>query len=686
MDTALPLHNRFSAAAVLLKLARAMPRGCGGEAEILKSLVDLQSLVLRLGALLPSHSADGLGEAQRGVVCRALQTLRPVVRHALMQPLEGASPPVLDLLLELGRGSEAAERERSFSSCGTWNSSLFHIHSFVEKQGLDGPDDLPKEIADALARTELGYDVLLEGLRSWKSLEADEFYDALDTGLDMVTWSLVAWAVPLLFDGLRLRRGVEIASACGEPTPGQRRPFGVDLAAIEVLGDGETLIDVHRVLCGVQFFISAGLYGVQVYFGCKENDTDRVEDEDEDEDEDEGEGEGEDEEKTSALEALKNLETKITARVKGSGDSGATRSPGGLLRLVLCHIVDFVEEAAEDTGTFLALKLAFAVPCLKPKNLKPLHGYCGGLLSVWDACNHLLRLHAALHQTALPVQVLLAAVFGGVVGGLTTPGITGPFCVAAPQVLRGIARLRTMWSFKREGLHRCRNSTWKRRTGKRVALTALLSEAKQHKVLKPDPRTSTLFNPTFEAALSMRSVLEVFLRAPGTMSSLPADGVVPLKRLYFFALHQEPWMTTVLNPGNEEGPWREILGGASLSHGWLFPFTRRGLAESLEHDWVEKNDMVPGEAVRLLAGRAQLFVSKAVQTIDNVATQQGPPYVQRVASLLNAWANAVYGTAECNPLWESCVMHFCSNKHAKKRGRSLAISLSSDGKIRGVEE
>ena len=56
-------------------------------------------------------------------------------------------------------------------------------------------------------------------------------------------------------------------------------------------------------------------------------------------------------------------------------------------------------------GTRLLQPLVFCVPCLVPKNLRVApDAYDGGLLSVWDACNLLMKTHA--HHKVLPCSCL----------------------------------------------------------------------------------------------------------------------------------------------------------------------------------------------------------------------------------------------------------------------------------------
>ena len=92
------------------------------------------------------------------------------------------------------------------------------------------------------------------------------------------------------------------------------------------------------------------------------------------------------------------------------------------------------------------IKVAFMFPCLKPQCLRPLEGYDGGLLSVWDACIYLLKLHAHEHKELLPMHALLCAVLGGAVGNLMSNTITGPFVVHPDcHVMREIERLHDEW-------------------------------------------------------------------------------------------------------------------------------------------------------------------------------------------------------------------------------------------------
>ena len=369
------------------------------------------------------------------------------------------------------------------------------------------------------------------------------------------------------------------------------------------------------------------------------------------------------------------------------------------------------------------LQMAFAFPCLLPRGLIPLDGYDGGLLSVWDACNHLLCLNAHEKLRVLSTQELLCSVLGGVVMSLLSDEPIGPFYVAQRSVLRYIDRMVKSWPGSclasqedTSSPSRYRASSRAEHRGKNVSATSALLDALSRDAYKSSPRATDVVDARFDAALVMRVVAYNLGRHRAGIGEAahPTDGIVAIKRLYFAALHNEPWMPEkeLVPPGGQwhypssplvevcsggipgsippsaiETPWREVVGGACLVCGPLFAFSRQGFKDSLEEDWrpraeVQKalqardgntneraKPVMPASwAMLMMADRAQEHVATTVTSIDNdVKTNQGPPYIARVAELLNVLSNVVYKGARFNPLWESSIIHFCSVLQPKRK-------------------
>jgi hypothetical protein len=703
----MPSKESAWAADLLVKLQRALPRCAGDDID---AFVSLSVLLVRVAGVLPGHDVQGLGEGQQRTVAAAVAALMPTVMAALHSPLTRLTPAIVELLRCLAHGSAAAEREVAFEPTGRFLPGDFRTHRF-------GKYALVKEYVDGLARAELGYEVMLEGTRRMRQLDTPVFWEQLDEGMHDVGSSMSMWALTFLFDGLRLRRGLEVAAPCGLLKGGSRAPFGLDSTAASLLSDGEASVDRERVGRAAQFLSAAARAGLRDIYDPAYNAE---------------HGGPERGPPRDGQYKLYELEKRIAAGLKRCQQESEQRclTPGKSMRIILSEIAGAAEEAIFCPGCRLMIRVAFLFPCLVPKCLRPLEGYDGGLLSVWDACIYLLKLHASEKKELLPMHALLCAVLGGVVGNLVSDTITGPFVVHPDcDVMREIERLNDEWPSGKKlpaqvgetgselvRLHRRGDGPTTAR-GKMVGATVAICDAIERQVFKAEPRLTSALSMRAAAALMMHTMQAGFAQLPGVFESGPTDGIVAIKRLYFAALHCEPgfpegpdaqvegWVCPrptspfmdgvacaspkCVPPESIEMVWRELVGGASLCTGSLSCFTRKAFEASLLHDWkprpavaraLEAREldgggrptpvMRPGAAMQLVAERAVKLVADVVTSIDNnVHATDGAPYAVRVAESLNAWSNSVYTAPHANPLWESAITHFCSPMAPRKRAR-----------------
>ena len=128
-----------------------------------------------------------------------------------------------------------------------------------------------------------------------------------------------------------------------------------------------------------------------------------------------------------------------------------------------------------------------------------------------------------------------------------------------------------------------------------VSATAAICDAIERRVFKPEHRTAK-WRPPALTARSRCSRTRTARARTGRVQGRPTDGIVPIKQLYFVALHWEPGIpigkgvehngcqdretspfsdgTPSFPPGNMpvegiETPWRELVGGALVSTGSL---------------------------------------------------------------------------------------------------------------------
>jgi len=667
----------------LIKLQNALPRLPG---ETLEPFVEFQSLMLGIASLLDNRGVGGLGDRQQLAVQRAAHAMLPIARAALVQPLARLTPGVLDLLRSLAKGTARRDAEYAHahalraagrSAEGLFSPSTVQTHRYVNYADV-------ANLVGGLTSAEHFYETCYAGYQRLERLLSAEYWPVVDHNLPRLTSSMVAWAVPLLFDGLRLRRGLEVAAPCGTLEAGQRAPFGLQSMAVVLLSDGETSVDRERVGRAAQFLIAAAEEGLAANPPG---------------------------EPSCAEETVRRLQARLQEDLETCRKEVETRClvPGKSMRLILDRVVALSEDWSPANRMFFQYALAY--PCLVPKNLRHLHGYDGGLLSVWDACNHLLKLHAQEHAEVLPFHALLCAVLGGVVGGLVSETVTGPFCVHPDtEVFRKITAINDSWPSCAKKCDAMQRGTGKRPAsgsrGKQVGATAAICDTIERKILKPEQQRTPAVDARFDGALTMHVITTGMAQLPGVFDSRPSDGIVPLKRLYFAALHRQPGtpapvdtsalvdpLAGTAQPDSIEMAWREIAGGALLSTGPLFCFSRQGFHDSLQEDWkprpavaraLEAREqpaaserappvMLPSEAMQLMACRAQRRAADVAAQVDNVVKSvAGPPFVTRVVDMLNAWSNMVYAGADYNPLWEVSIAHFGCPTNGNKRARPVS--------------
>ena len=667
----------------LIKVQNAIPSRPG---DSLKTFVDFASLMLNIASLLPNQEVHGLGEEQQLVMQHAIDSVTEIARASLVHPLGYASASVIDLLWSLAKGTRGELR----SIDGFFSPTIVRTHRYVGYSEA-------KDFVGGLSSAELFYETCCAGYQRLKRLVDTEFWPIVDRSLPTLTNSMVAWALPLMFDGMRLRRGLEVAAPCGLLLEGQRAPFGLDRAAALLLRDGETTVERERVGRTVQFLLAAAKWGI------RENEPDEQPSE------------------HPSL-AILRLEQQLKRDLETCRQTVESRCfvPGKSMRVILDHIAAEAERMTHSHGSCLFFRYAFAFPCLVPKNLRKLHGYDGGLLSVWDACNHLMRLHAQEYGEMLSFHALLCAVMGGIIGGLMSETVTGPFCMhKSTDAFGEVASINNSWpapSHMAPGCDGVALATGQRKAsgGRQVGATTALCDTIERRILKQEQVLTPLVEARFDSALTMQVVLAGLSRLPGRFDSRPSDGIVPLKRLYFAALQQQPGtartcayasllqITDVERISAADGTtahWRELVGGALLATGPLFCFSRRAFIDSLCQDWkpmpavvrvLEARQqshsgdglrmpqckqvrnhpvMLPSRAMSLLARRAQGHVIDIVTRVDStVKSVDGPVFVTRAMEMLNVWANVVYSNADYSALWETSVAHFGCPAYNQKLG------------------
>ena len=656
------------AADLTVKLCRAIPIFPG---ESLPRYHKFESLVLRTAALLPSMDVQGLSEQQYTMIH---DVIKSVCVHAKITIEQGRTPPAMyDLLRSLASDSKQREEERQFVSRRVLQPHRFHSHRYAPSEVLD-------RFGDALAQAELAHSVQIEGLKKLKNLNNNTLLkEYLGKALHTVSHSVLLWALPVLFDGLRLRCGLRLAAALQQGGP--RPPSEKQVA---VFSGGETIYDRIRVGGAAQFLLAAMRSGIKDYFGTEA-------------------------EQTFEWEAVGDLEMRLQAGlVKCRRDSErAGMVPGKSMRIIIDEVAKFADRIDRDENALLALKLGLATPCLYPSSdLQTLEGYDGGALSVWDACKYLLDLNVSIRGRVDAPVTLMCSVLAGAVGHIV--GVEGPFRVA-DRLVADAHRIQASWPASDEPTARATGKRLRTASnGKFVSANASVCDAILRRSFKAPRDRTALSEARFSAALTMRVISTALACDADTH---PSEGITPLKKLYLVALAGEPGLPVRIDgttpfvetnmrrsphtPASDaiETPWRDVNGAALLLFGPLFAFTRHAFEDTLTKDWAGLDTvqqavqqraagnpdsrsqpvMLPTRAMQLLTTRARELVDEAVTQTDNrVRGQDGPPRASQALEGFASWACAVYSNSQSGAFWESCLLHIVSpakRPRAKKTAR-----------------
>lgn len=603
---------------------------------------------------------SGLGDTQKEIIRSVTKLVSEASRAALRSPVGELTAPLIDILHTVSKGSEERERETSFCPRSGLDDRRFLTHRYMQTAEADSH-------ADGIAQGELFYESLCAGMRRMERIPIsdDGFFDFIDEAIHEIPVCVSTFATALLFDGSRLRRGLEIAINVATDKDGF---FGLNNGMAYMLSDGETNTERLRVGASLQFILSAAICGLQE-LGRKMP--------------------------SSVLERAEKLKQDVYNALHSCRDNVESKCfvPSRSMRLILDLIAELVEEATvgEDEGTAeFVLRVAFGYPCLVPQGLEELRQYDGGLLSVWDACLHLFELQ--LHKTGemLSVVSLLCAVLAGVTGSLMTALACGPFRVhPASDVAKMASEILQTWP-RSPSLASTELKKGKLR-GKTVNLRAAMRGSMENNFRVG--RKATFGSEASSAcAYTMLSVNHLLLEGPGIYEGAPSDGTVALKRMYVYSISLELGINTMhaISQISIHTLWRDVLGGALISRGPLCSFTRSGLSSSLHTDWSPSADsssedsstspirMLPVVASALVLSKAK----KEVQTVTHalmraVEEDGGSVYILRVCQTMQVLSSIVH-TSRSGSLWECLVSRFCTPQGIKRSvlGEERRVSLT----------
>ena len=624
---------------LLLKLQRCAPRA----PQDLNTWCKLTRLFFRMAALLPHHQVAGLGEEQMEVVKLALRSVSSIARSAMRSPAGELTAPLVELLRFMTFGTPEREAEMAYNPSKHNAQLLTHRYMRTAQVGCH---------VDGLAQAELFYESLCAGLRCMEKLASDPPHEVLDDSMEAVPVSVALLGLVFLFDGCRLRRGLEVGM---QVTVDSGHSFGLDRGMAAMLSDGESNTERVRVGVSFQFLLAACIRG------CEE--------------------------------LADQLPPNVLARVsKLRSDAHlALHScrakdlkgyvPGQSMRVLLDLVAELVDEIAlgvDNQAAELVVRIAFAYPCLVPCGLEALGGYDNGLLSVWDACLHLFHLHASRHNEVLSYPSLIAAVLAGVVGSLMTPDSCGPFRLHShSDVAALVSQIGKSWPETPLG----GPSRQPRTRGKTVSVNASV-RGSMDDVFRIERKSTLSSEAKTACSLSMLSINQVLLQGPGVYEGAPTDSISAIKRMYIacFATEAGGGAVSVLAGAAVNALWRDLLCGALIYKGPLCSFTRSALRDSLRADWCSErsaesgSDGTSASTIKMLPAVASALVfSRAAREVEDVTSaviqeveeRNGPVYVVRVCETARALSSIVHATRSA-ALWELLVSRFCTPRGRKR--------------------
>ena len=368
--------------------------------------------------------------------------------------------------------------------------------------------------------------------------------------------------------------------------------------------------------------------------------------------------------------------------------------------------MDAVVAFTETSLGMLALRKGLASPCLHAMQVV---GRQGDRLSVWQACCHLLRVKADVGVVDPPVA-LVAQVLGGVIGELLSPSIGGPF--VANEALRTATRPpRPPPPPPPPGRRAPAPASASK--GKlvgindRVRATLVHLQRQQPAQASSTEATHRRLTPTVRArasaALALASVEAGFGRDTSRTS-----GLLPLKKLYLLALAAElPTAASAelvfergargeggvaaATGGQIETTWVDATGGALITTGPFFEFTKHAFCRALLEDWAARDSvqaalngrsegrqgiMLHAEATLKLTNRSKAMLNEVAMLVRNqlLMDPRSAPRARKAVDCFESWGRGVYAWAGASMLWTPMVEHLGS---APKRKREAGSSGES---------
>ena len=684
------LSDELQMADVILKLGAVVGSSSHySKSEVFSQLTGkFQWQLVGIAARMPHE--DGRGGEDFSELREMMVLAADVAKSLLTARVRFCTFPMLDLLRSCARGTPAASLERRMSNTNRKDdarkaSGARRIIKMV-------PLEMAQRFGDAYCHADVLDHLLHEGqLRLEDAARNANFVDPSNHVLQHVNTVLNSMALPLLFDGLRLRAGVQMATNLAS------RPdaFEGNFLAQHILTKQDTQMDAFRTRRAAAFFLAAARLGGVAY--------------------------------ATPLPEVDRLQKAITEDLfecRYVSEQKCT-VPSKVMRLVIGRFAEFVEIMQHSTGKEgLALRLALAVPCLwmsADLDVGPdtRSAYDGGMLSVWDAVRLLSTARAHQNKPAVPILVLLSMVLGGVVCSLVAPeSESGPF-FASTKVRKTVSEIEATWPESSVELPTEQSELRKRRQakldlektgrterGKLIGASASVCMVMQGCSLKKArPRTEAC-EARYAASIGLMSAVfsvdRELQRCQLQEDPRPTDGIAPLKRLYVAQLGLEPYLVSYLrerpsmgNPLYEEdsscveNTWRELMGGSILLF-TMRKITEEAFRRTLREDWmkiervqkvlerrkVDPNERIHGEGIMTSTAAMRLLGDRALESAEWVYDTkhigqdvEGFKVARHALAQQFSLAKTAYRLACYGPLWECMITHFTTTHNFGKAGK-----------------
>lgn len=624
--------------------ARAEHHDGGSDAAILR--MHLQDLCRVLSeAIEPPRDA----EAQHRPLCMATVDLLRTSAFCLAK-CEGT-----DLEYTRNRRSEEVYQQRG---------RLWHI--------LRNPN-ISHGQRQAYATAEAMHHNHREGLAALQALSErsdEELNSFMNSACRNLCSNLECMCVPILFDGQRLRAGLEIASTLFGAHEGS---FGVDFIANHFMNASGSLMSLVRVQTSACVLMAMAKIHPSVESDAKRD---------------------------ALLSAIDTFLETLREALEAKLGQHRRDAPGSVAGVLEC-VANWFESALHDDDSYRIIKSAFQAPVLVLGECSALlkrlwrefrctHGV--GAVNLWTAVQFVCTARAKIHGTGMCISTAVHVVLSGVVGNCVCgEECCGPFMLNQPTKLVAVVYYRRLPKVVYK-LPRCSGAEESpvADRGNDCKETRIIKELLALGTVRAQHQKSASISETrLWASLLMLSMRESLTRnLPSHVSAAPSEGRKDLRRLWILYLQTLPYMKHSrcqhadagscliercrkgdngrTTRDNVEKPWRDVLGGSVIATllypvaGEAFMYAIENLAEDGKFTSTTNNCVDEFAHYMRRFANTTFDPKKAMASVSHRA--EGHEYTSVVfaqqRAFVHAYCNAIKHTGA---LWEAMQLTFSTH-------------------------